>query len=80
MKINIKDLEFTIEQTDDGFELECPKLEVYESGKYVDIVIGKFSESLYHLWDDYVLEENDNLTTDAIEFKELIKSMINIEK
>ena len=81
VKINIKNLEFTIDKVNNYFELECPKLEIFEFAPYPEDAVAKMFDTLLWLWEEFVLNEDDKgLTADAIEFKNAIENSISVEK
>jgi hypothetical protein len=56
---------------------EIPHLNITSSGSTIDEAINKLQSDMVWLWKEYALEDDKNLSEDAIELKKYIKKLVS---
>lgn len=69
---------FTIQYTSDGVIIKNDEYNIYAFGENVlEAKMDMYNEFVI-MWDEYVNEDDANLTMDAIKFKNKLRSIINL--
>lgn len=69
-------IEITPYFEDQAVVFEYPKLNIISSGATRDEAVTELQSDIYWLWKEYVEEDDDNLTNDAIELKKYLKDIV----